>query len=1017
MRPLKLTVSAFGPYAGCQNLDFSELGERSIFLIHGPTGAGKTSILDAICFALYGDSSGAERNGRSMRSHHASLDELTEVTFEFELRGKKYKIRRVPEQERLKKSGTGTTIQSSEASIWGIDENQEEKLIQSGWAKVTDEVKKIIGFESEQFRQVIMLPQGQFRKLLTADSKERQDILEKIFHTEVYRKIEELLKDMARELRKSIEEKDNKKKWSLEKTGCKAVEELQEFIKASEERLADISFGLKQKGEKVKLAQEVLNKAKEGNEKLIEQEKWEKEFEKLRRLIPDYNAKREELIDAKKAFTLEETEKLTRQRSKDKLEFEKSLETHIKELNSAVEIHKLCVGRLNEEISKEEEREALRKRLIELEGFREKVQTLDSYRKSVLTMNSEVEAARKDKVNIETRLAAIQQELEVKRQKIKEAGEYASKLPIFETDYKNIKAIYDKRANLEDLNKKMLKILEDYKVALDNNEKAGSKFLKEKENFLLLQGNWYKGQAALLAMKLQENMPCPVCGSLHHPDIAQSEEYIPTDEELKSKAALVDELEGHRDQTKELLENVRIEKIKLQGSIDGITDELGENRDADLSTLRARVEIAKKLLNEASKNADGLKNLEAEIKNIEELEKSIGNDLKKTQETLEQKTQELQTNIGVLKEKEESIPETIRSIERLTREIKLAKDKFNRLMDEFNQAKKNSEESEKKLAQAQTLKESIEKSLGESIIKYNDEKAAFVESMKKAGFEKYQDYEASKRDEGFIVKLEKEIKSFDENLKSSEDAYDRASKLAEGVVKQDLVLLQNDLKVLESEKEASIKEENSLVEKIKENKKTLNEVINLDNEIKDKEKEYKVLGHISNISNGFNGYGITFQRFVLGALLDDITIAATERLKLMSKGRYHLRRTLDRSRKNAAGGLELEVFDTYTGTERPVTTLSGGESFLASLSLALGLADVVQSYSGGISLDTIFIDEGFGTLDPESLDFAMKTLIDLQKGGRLVGIISHVPELKERIDARLEVTPADKGSVAKFKIS
>ena len=214
-----------------------------------------------------------------------------------------------------------------------------------------------------------------------------------------------------------------------------------------------------------------------------------------------------------------------------------------------------------------------------------------------------------------------------------------------------------------------------------------------------------------------------------------------------------------------------------------------------------------------------------------------------------------------------------------------------------------------------------------------------------------------------------------------------------------------------------MKIETTLQEKIKSYGRYYSDIQKLQVEIKKGEEKYSVLGKLSEVSNGNNGFGITFQRFVLGVLLDDITTAATERLKLMSRGRYHLRRTLDRSRKNAAGGLDLEVFDTYTGIERSVNTLSGGESFLASLSLALGLADVVQSYSGGISLDTIFVDEGFGTLDPESLDFAMKTLIDLQKGGRLVGIISHVPELRERIDARLEVIPADKGSIARFNIS
>jgi len=180
------------------------------------------------------------------------------------------------------------------------------------------------------------------------------------------------------------------------------------------------------------------------------------------------------------------------------------------------------------------------------------------------------------------------------------------------------------------------------------------------------------------------------------------------------------------------------------------------------------------------------------------------------------------------------------------------------------------------------------------------------------------------------------------------------------------------------------------------------------------ESRYAVVGRISEVANGRNAQGITFQRFVLVALLDDVLAAASHRLQVMSKGRFELIRARERLDQRTAGGLDLMVFDAYTGTSRPVNTLSGGESFIASLSLALGLSDVVQAYAGGIKLETIFVDEGFGSLDPESLDLAFRALIDLQKGGRLVGIISHVPELKERVDVRLEIAPSNRGSKVKF---
>ncbi|MHB8984795.1 MAG: SbcC/MukB-like Walker B domain-containing protein, partial [Eubacteriales bacterium] len=256
-----------------------------------------------------------------------------------------------------------------------------------------------------------------------------------------------------------------------------------------------------------------------------------------------------------------------------------------------------------------------------------------------------------------------------------------------------------------------------------------------------------------------------------------------------------------------------------------------------------------------------------------------------------------------------------------------------------------------------------------------------------------------------------------ESLGSARSRLERAAQAAEGLSEPDL----DQLTLALTEAEAVWKQALTLGTQLKsltgQENEWLKKLKELEDRLEGLEKRYSILGRVSEVANGKNKYGLTFQRFVLGALLDDVTIAATGRLKLMSRGRYHLQRTLDRARSNAAGGLELEVFDTYTGVARSVSTLSGGETFLASLSLALGLADVVQSYAGGMHLETIFVDEGFGTLDPESLDFALRALIDLQKGGRLVGIISHVPELKETIDARLEILPSDRGSVASFKLS
>lgn len=1016
MRPVRLTMSAFGPYAGVQDLDFTKLKDRCMFLIHGPTGAGKTSILDAICFALYGDTSGAERTGRSMRSHYAGLEQLTEVTFEFELKGRRYRINRVPEQERCKKSGTGTTLQTADAAIYKLDSGG-EVLLQSGWSKVTDEVKKIIGFESDQFRQVIMLPQGQFRKLLTADSKERQDILEKIFHTEVYRRIEEILKDEAKELKKSIESSLIRKRWLLDRVECETLEALSELIKNNQERLKVIESELKSRRDNVRAVQEVLDNAKAGNQKILDMQYALEAFDSLRFQEALYKDKESDLINARKAATLVETEKVAQARSRDKKRAEDELEKKIRELGVAENNHRIAKDRLEAEEKMEDEREKARRQVIELEGFIDKVGSLDSSLKAVSILKREVEEAAEGRRNVQEKLNRIYEDIEKHKSLVEEAGNHAVKAPGLLAEYNKIKDIYDKRAALEKLDINMEQSIKHLNKAFDDYSSKSQEYIKCRDEYYLLQDKWYNGQAALLAMKLEEGKPCPVCGSSIHPSIARSEEYIPSDNEINAMKETLSRLEKDRDDKKKTLDACEMEKAKLQQNIKLLEEGFGDYRNVEAHEIKDRMDSIKSSYEISERIASSLERLQKELKDLEDGEKSLRQEQEKADKYYSDKNSEYQKNLGVYKEKEESIPQDIRHMDALTTKIKKARDYSNVLIESYNISKKGLEDAERLLASAQTARKSAYDTLQDITVKYNEEKEEFIRSMVKAGFERYADYEKNRMEEVAITRLEDDIKSFGQRLKSAEDAYNKACKAAEGLSLQDISIIQENLKSAEQLAEETVRDEAQLAEKISSHEKIYDELQLLGAEINEGEERYRVLGKLSDVSNGQNGYGITFQRFVLGALLDDITMAATERLKLMSRGRYYLRRTLDRARKNAAGGLDLEVFDTYTGIERPVTTLSGGESFLASLSLALGLADVVQSYSGGISLDTIFVDEGFGTLDPESLDFAIKTLIDLQKGGRLVGIISHVPELRERMDARLEVIPTDRGSTACFKIS
>lgn len=1019
MRPLKLSLKAFGPYAGVQVIDFGELKDRGIFLIHGPTGSGKTTILDGICFALYGDSSGAERNGKNMRSQFASEDQETEVIFEFGLKDKKYRVSRKPEQERPKKSGGGKKVQLSEAVLWRIGDNGEETVIQSGWRNVTDSIEKIIGFRSEQFRQVIILPQGQFRELLVADSKGRQEILERLFHTEIYRNIEEFLKGKTKELEKQIKSINDEIAWNLKKAGCSIAEELQKAIDDGKAELHKLSEELNKKNIEVDRARKMLERGKEGNRKLDDLDAAIDSMEKLKMLSEEYVKRRKQLKEARQAATLEESENSTRLRSKDKQDHEKDLNTKEALLKDAMEKYDEAQKNFDIEKGRDKEREDAHKKVIELEGYTEKVKSLISSRKNVESLKAVLSRYEDEGEKLKKYIEELKEGIESREKIVNKVRETAEKIPLYKAKYDEAERLLLKRTDLDRRKKEFLKVNKEWETNYEGFKKIEGEYLRSKEEFFAMQDLWNKGQAAILAYDLKENEPCPVCGSIHHPNPAHMEKDIPSQEDLKLKKESMEALERKKNAENARLNSSETNKKTLQSSIIDIEDELGSSKDMDISILEQAQKSAKDSLNEALKASETLDELNKELEIQKNEEDRDEEKAQKLDGEIKSYREQYQAAYGAFSEREESIPENIRNISDLSREVKNASGLYESMREHFEDVKRKFDDASNMLTAARTSRDNAEKALNEITQKYQEEKSIFRNKMHEAGFEDYAGYENAKMKNESMDALEKDIRDYEGSMRSAADMLERAKAAADGILKEDLLKLEFDVKKAESERDGIFTMQNTLSLKISSNEIIMNDVTKLGLKVSEKEKEYGVLGTISDVANGQypNKYGITLERFILGWLLDEITAAATERLKLMSRGRYYLQRTLDRERKNSAGGLELEVFDSYTGFSRPVTTLSGGESFLASLSLALGLADVVQSYAGGISLDTIFVDEGFGTLDPEALDFAVKTLIDLQKGGRLVGVISHVPELRERIDARLEVTPTEKGSTACFKIS
>lgn len=1021
MKPLRLVMSAFGPYAGQQEIDFTELGNRNFFLIHGPTGSGKTTILDAICFALYGDTSGAERDGRQMRSDFADPAVITEITFVFAAGGQIYRVKRSPEQERPRRRGGGTMTMSPTATLWLYtgqpDSNAEGPVLASGWYKVTAAVEKLLGFKSSQFRQVVVLPQGEFRKLLTAGSKDRQMILETLFRTEFYRQLEEALKKAAKDIKDSYDGAAAKKAWVLQDAKADSREDLVQRRQQHQEQLAEKAKELIKREVVYKKAQEQLAAGRRAQEKLAEKKAAGLAVASLAKKTELVAASRAELTLAHQAASLVDAEILLNTRQQEADIASAYFKTKLQLREKALAVKKAADMKLASEQEQEPAREAASRAVARLEDFNGKVAALEEARSKLATAQKELQLAVEKQIQARLTLSSVQADLAEKEEAQLAAAAQAAQSGALEAAFKEAEAVSVKRQKLKVLNRELLgyrQRLDPVRKTLAQTEKN---YTRVRQELLSLQEALHKGQAAILAARLEAGSPCPVCGATEHPTPARSEAALPSEQTLQARQREVEVLEKNRDELREKLAAGSTQEAAIRGKFEDLEKELGEKANVDLAQLMAAAMRVRKLWHRAAGAVETAATVSAAISELKLREKTAAEELEFYTKAVQAAQIAREAAQAVVTERESTLPEGLREPMSLQQAQNNAKLKLEQLMQSFKQASEEAGKAAQAFAEADTAATEAQEALRTAISRAKDAQRLFDERLAGAGFTSMAAYKECKKAPEAIQRLEQAIKKFDEDLRAAKDRLERAEQVAVGLSEPDLAALTQATDEAESRWKKGLAAVAGLETMHSQESEWLKKLADIEGVLRTLEERYAVLGRLSEVAGGKNKFGITFQRFVLGALLDDVTIAATNRLKLMSRGRYHLQRTLDRARSNAAGGLELEIFDTYTGTARGVATLSGGETFLASLSLALGLTDVVQSYAGGIHLDTIFVDEGFGTLDPESLDFALRALIDLQKGGRLVGIISHVPELKERIDARLEIKSTKRGSAASFKLS
>ena len=1013
MKPLKITINAFGPYADKQVIDFTLLENRNFFLIHGPTGSGKTSVLDAICFAFYGETSGGERETKNIRSDYSYLSESTEVTFEFLIGKRKFRIHRSPEQERPKKRGEGTTKQLSKAALWEIRE-EEKTVMADRWGKVTEAVENLLGFKVEQFRQVVILPQGQFRKLLQATSSDRQVILETLFQTGIYREIEEILKEAAKKIKIEAEELLKRKAFILEQADVENPDELDKKLADYKEQIKSISTEIKIRRTEEKTVRGRLEEAQKIVVILKEKEDSRSGLEKLRNLSEGIELKKREYNRGLSAEKLKDAEtNLIKRRDE-----ENELSDKLKLSKTGLKTIKIDKNTAEKNYTKEKENtkkteefkryyeklKEIKKQVSELEGADKKLKLSE---KNLNDHSGIIDRQKKEITEIRKTVEIKKADLEIK----KESG---LKAESFRLQLEKLKTVYDKTSKYIDLKKKEFESESVYQQQQKKVDTCDSDLTGLKLKLETLEKEWISGQAAILSLKLKKNTPCPVCGSTEHPSPASSTEIIVDEKRLKSKRDTI-----KRQEIVLLTEKEKRDKLKdiynaFKKQAEIIAEDLEYVSEEALTDLQVKLKKTEKSLNKSEKDKDLSEHLKKEIYAFEAKYNELTLLLTKAEETGLSLEREKENNAAVFNERNKNIPENLKTLAAVDKEINITEKSIQKSEQNYIAAEKRLNDLTVKEAAASELVKFQNESIKKATATLVQTEADFNKRLSEVGFETFNDFKLAQLNVDKLSLLEKEITGYNDTLVSAEARFKRAKEAARDCQKPDIEFIEKLLTAISSDIEEKQKTRSSFItleNQLEDLKTKYEEVIKKSGSL---DKEYQLTGLISDVANGNNSHGMTFQRYVLASLLEEVLFAAGKHLKFMSRGRFDLIRSKQRTDKRTSGGLDLLVTDAYTGTTRPVNTLSGGESFLASLSLALGLADIVQSYSGGIRLDTIFIDEGFGSLDPETLDLAFKAFADLQNTGRLIGIISHVPELKERIQTRLEIVPGKRGSVAKF---
>lgn len=1030
MKPVKLTMTAFGPYRDCETIDFTKLGEHRLFVVSGNTGAGKTSIFDAICFALYGMASGEDRSeSKLLRSDFADDGLYTSVDFTFELKGRIYRVlRQLPHVKAGNKSATGERYELYEV-MDGAEVPATDRFMVS---QVDQKLQEIIGLTRDQFNQIVMLPQGEFRKLLTSETENKEEILRRIFKTGLYKQMADQLNEKRLSTKRSCEElaglrdyQFNNVKGSLAGRDNSALTLLfaQEFyntfqvLAALDEELAYLGERISENelalhAELTRLAESTAryHQAAGVNDQFRLLDQKEAERRQLESETELYRVKAEQLALAERAVQLQVFESHHAELAAELTRKTAQHQAACREAEQAAAALAAAESALAREEARAEEREAAGREATRLSGLLPAVQELARKERQVAQLAADAERLARE-------LAAADAALAVKRE---ERAATAERIKALTARVAGLAARTEQLAMLREQAKLLgeyLKLAQRIEGERQAEEKSRLALTQADARYLALEQRWLGGQAGLLARHLHDGAPCPVCGGTEHPHKAAVAGDIPTREELdRERTALA----GLRDQHQEAKATLRASGQLLAEKAASIAA-FGIAVDEAARHYKLLVETGRRLKEEE----DGLKAEQAILDELrpalEALDEAIAAAYRQKEElsarAADGRTAHA-TEKALLEQTLAAIPPENRDLSRLTEQLAAADAHKLALTQALRQAEDACREGRERMVRAATSREFAEREEQAALAGRDKAWAEFAAALTAAGFGDESDYRAAKLSDEARAHLKRQI---DDYLALKAAVTRQTEELREalaGLQWQDLEQLKRQMEELTGQTQALRGQSLRLQSNYDKGVSLKTEIIQTEERFQEAERRHLSVKDLYDVIRGENGRKLSFERYLQMEFLEQIIQAANLRLTPMSGGQYYLVRSERLEKRGRQSGLGLDVFDNYTGLLRDVKTLSGGEKFNASLCLALGMADVIQAYQGGISLETMFIDEGFGSLDEESLNKAIETLVDLQQTGRMIGIISHVQELKQAIPAVLEVRKNREGhSYTTFHVS